>query len=436
MANEKKRILIYLYAYAPFANANTNVMMPIINELKKHYQIDILTRDITNSAPPSEIINDVHVFRHHKKASHGLLYYLTDTSYVGLKKKRKPWKQALVWLLVAAGRFVRIFYQSSEQRLLTKLIADNKYSLVISTCESFLSHYNMLQYKLRHTVCPKWIAYYMDPYAYCALRKDNLEYNASIEAYVYQECDLAIVTPEIYEENKTNKFSPYLYKTIPLPLANLDFSAKHAQSDFIFSDEINCIYCGSLFNITLRDPEYLYRIFTLLDDSIGLTMILYKADQENQELIAKYCQGKKNIHIHYQMPLENSLAVMHKADILINLGNKVSNQTPSKVFDYIATGKPIINLYSLENDTSKRYLKDYPLCLNLHELEEALAENTEAFTAFCKANKGKALEPAALINQYSGYTQETVSGKMLAIVQDLIAGAPLKRTAGTDAAES
>ena len=48
-------------------------------------------------------------------------------------------------------------------------------------------------------------------------------------------------------------------------------------------------------------------------------------------------------------------------------GNKVDNQVPSKIFDYISLGKPIINVYTSEKDPALEYLKQYPLALNISE---------------------------------------------------------------------
>ncbi len=37
--------------------------------------------------------------------------------------------------------------------------------------------------------------------------------------------------------------------------------------------------------------------------------------------------------------------VLADADILVNVGNAVAEVKPSKTFEYISTGKPIVNFY-------------------------------------------------------------------------------------------
>ena len=75
---------------------------------------------------------------------------------------------------------------------------------------------------------------------------------------------------------------------------------------------------------------------------------------------------------------------MEESDILINIGNTIDNQVPSKIFDYISKRKPIINLYKISNCPSLKYLKKYPLALNLEESDKAFAENKEKINCFLK----------------------------------------------------
>ncbi len=56
---------------------------------------------------------------------------------------------------------------------------------------------------------------------------------------------------------------------------------------------------------------------------------------------------------------------MQEADILVNIGNKSSYQLPSKVVEYASTGKPILNIAQIENDSSAAFLETYPNLLNL-----------------------------------------------------------------------
>ena len=56
------------------------------------------------------------------------------------------------------------------------------------------------------------------------------------------------------------------------------------------------------------------------------------------------------------MPAETARTMQAQADVLLNLGNAVDNQLPSKLFDYFAAGKPVLHLCVIENDPALPYL--------------------------------------------------------------------------------
>ena len=53
-------------------------------------------------------------------------------------------------------------------------------------------------------------------------------------------------------------------------------------------------------------------------------------------------------------------------DVLVNIGNHSEAQLASKVVEYMAVGRPILNLVSIARDASVTALADYPAALTLH----------------------------------------------------------------------
>ena len=53
--------------------------------------------------------------------------------------------------------------------------------------------------------------------------------------------------------------------------------------------------------------------------------------------------------------------VIKEADVLINIGNNNKYQEPSKLIEYMYSGKKILNICSIEEDTSAELLKIYPV---------------------------------------------------------------------------
>lgn len=83
-------------------------------------------------------------------------------------------------------------------------------------------------------------------------------------------------------------------------------------------------------------------------------------------------------------------AKIQEADILLNIGNLITTMVPSKIFEYMSYGKPIISSFDIENEPSAHYLKKYPLTLLLDSKVSA-TENSALISDFIKESVGKSV---------------------------------------------
>ena len=92
--------------------------------------------------------------------------------------------------------------------------------------------------------------------------------------------------------------------------------------------------------------------------------------------------GEK-IFFHGSVPRNTALQAMNDADVLVNIGNSNPYQEPSKVIEYASTGKPIINIMSIKDDSSASLLAHYPSLFNVsYESKEQLHEITSQLVQF------------------------------------------------------
>jgi len=77
-----------------------------------------------------------------------------------------------------------------------------------------------------------------------------------------------------------------------------------------------------------------------------------------------YSSLSKSITFHGSVSKEIALMAMHQSDVLINIGNITNYQLPSKIVEYVSVYKPIINIISIFDDSSKIYLNQFPFVLN------------------------------------------------------------------------
>lgn len=133
---------------------------------------------------------------------------------------------------------------------------------------------------------------------------------------------------------------------------------------------LRCVFVGSLYP-GLRTPHYALELFQALNAS-NVELILVGGGWENypDDLTAPYQKTLgSRLTVTGPLPRSEAEAWLEKADILVNLGNGVANQVPSKLFEYFATGKPILHLAKLADDPCLGYLSRWPLSLVLQEDE-------------------------------------------------------------------
>ena len=101
-----------------------------------------------------------------------------------------------------------------------------------------------------------------------------------------------------------------------------------------------CVFCGSLYP-GLREPGFALELFRALGPASGWTLTM--AGGGWQYFAADAAQTKAVLGEQFEqpgpVPAETARAMQAQADVLLNLGNAVDNQLPSKLFDYFCCGQ-------------------------------------------------------------------------------------------------
>ena len=98
------------------------------------------------------------------------------------------------------------------------------------------------------------------------------------------------------------------------------------------------------------------------------------------------------------------------ADFLLNIGNAVSNQLPSKVLEYIAAGKPVINIHKIPDCPAKMLLADWD-ALNLSETEPLEAQRSLLRSFLTAAHASVPYE--TIEQRYRAYTPKAVAERFV-----------------------
>lgn len=176
-------------------------------------------------------------------------------------------------------------------------------------------------------------------------------------------------------------------KILDIPLLTPSYNDE-IETDLLDKSNINLVYVGSI-PCHIRNPKYILEIFKKIKTKncvftiIGTNTcpeIIRKAQTESKD---------KKIVIMKQMPHDDVLRVLNNADVLINIGNNLNSMVPSKIFEYMSIGKPIISTFPIDDEPSIKYLSIYPLSLMIKEDWELLDENVCRVEKFIEEYAGK-----------------------------------------------
>ena len=259
--------------------------------------------------------------------------------------------------------------------------------LIVTVSHPFSSH--CVGYFLRRKFSNlKWIADVGDPFFHSVVPINNLflykRLNFFFEKKVVQSVDNLIVTTHRTKRKYVNDFSAKYVNVIgplisDLTLRNFEYLIKPKKNIRPKGkvSTITIFYIGTLYR-ELRSPISAIQLFEKLSNK-SLRFKLYFVGM-NAKILQNY-KTKKYVQLFLksEIPHSSVFKLIRNADILLNISNSSNFQLPSKVVEYIATGKPIINITNCNNDLSGKFFANYKNTLNVNVSKKI---NTHAFDSF------------------------------------------------------
>lgn len=187
-------------------------------------------------------------------------------------------------------------------------------------------------------------------------------------------------------------------------------------------DKINLLFVGKFYS-EIRHPQYLFDLMEQLRDT---PIILHVVGPLNymgfdQAYIDRYFTNKiPSIRFHGAVLPVEADDILLCADGLVHLGNSIDTAMPSKILDYISSGKPILNICKIHTCPTLPLIERYPLGLTIFEdegLDEAVSERVREF---CMKNKGKQVPYNQIEKLYPECTIEYVGKQFDDTIQDAI----------------
>lgn len=252
-----------------------------------------------------------------------------------------------------------------------KIISRSRPTAVISVSLPFSSHLAALIARIPHRKIP-WIVDVGDPFSFATATPVNNHRlyraaNIRAEAAVLRGSSAVTVTTGATARAYETAFGHPEKITVIPPLLSIP-PEEAGQPTTGVSHPPRLVYIGTL-NRTIRNPDRLLAIFGAMVSG-GLAGEAHLHFYGETGDCAKSFQGlpakvSARVHVHGLVPREAAVEAMRTAAALVNIGNATTLQLPSKLVEYVASARPIINLAAGTNDSSAEFLEGISGVLNL-----------------------------------------------------------------------
>ena len=200
--------------------------------------------------------------------------------------------------------------------------------------------------------------------------------------------------------------NPVLITEHPMVKNNIADDSENSQ---------NIVYVGGL-NRAYRHPKPILEAFKKIEDEKrkGYTYRFYGYGNLDGYL---YQIEKELPNFKYGGSVSSLEAndLLSKAGFVLTIGNKNSALVPSKIFDCISTGNPIIHFYYHETDPYLNYLKDYPYAI----CQKIEAIDVDELVEFIDSHMGLKVDYDIIESNYKIFTPEYVFNQCKDFIEGL-----------------
>lgn len=338
----------------------------------------------------------------------------------GLVRRWVRWLYGQTWRRLYWPDYACAWYFPAVRRV-SALYADRKYDRLVSVSHPFTGHLVGLALKRRHPELP-WLTDVGDPFC---LMKDPAPNNAALyrrlsrrfDRAVLREANVVSVTTAGTRDAYARLFPESADKIhiIP-PLLSLP-AGETANTVTLSNEPLRLVYVGTLYR-RLRSPVPLLSLFerlvVVLPD-VSLELHFFGNVNDSAELFRPYEHrlGSRLV-VHGVVSRERAQQAMQAAHMLVNLGNRSATQLPSKVIEYVAMGKPILNLVTIREDSSVGILASYPAALTLY-VDEAGPPEIDKVARF--VSDPPKIGAGAIRDWLRPYTEQSISRDYLRLLR-------------------
>ena len=228
---------------------------------------------------------------------------------------------------------------------------DLEYDVIISVSLPFSSH--IAGYMINKKIGKPWIMDIGDPFTLKKTAPENNSFlygrlNKFYEKKFYHQASQILFTHEDAMKTHINEFQIQESKVaVGQPISKFQEDLYELSKNYDYgTKDIKFGYFG-IFTQGVRTPDNFLESLRKLKD---YEMHWY-INSDSKSILKKNILDSSKHNYHSQVPRDEALELMTTSfHCLVSVGNLNPNQIPSKVIEYIATGKPVVHFAEIKDD--------------------------------------------------------------------------------------
>lgn len=399
----RKKIVFIVSSYPPSISGGAVVISKICNRLAVDNEVFVIKTDsFALSMLPTEQ-NDVKIYNSNRNSKNIKSLFYRSLRAVITRFNRFINSQLL---LIGELRIDAHLRYTSVYKTVMKINPD----LIVSVSYPFFNH--VILNKLKKINALR-VNLYFDPFY------NNEQYGLKsnkflmrFEERIISSSDFILLPDFILSDYNNGDFNIRKESLIQFQLPLIDDNDRcESPSQTKELEKIDCLYLGTLYE-DIRNPEYMFRLWSVISShKILLTCKGKKMGNFAPDYFKNWEKKlSQKLNLGNEISYEEAKELMQKAKVLVNISNKTINQMPSKIIEYINTGKPIINFYKNSEALDVKLIDKYPLGLNIKEDFENINSNSKIVESFIIENYNKRVNKTTILKSYQEYTIENTIG--------------------------
>ena len=218
--------------------------------------------------------------------------------------------------------------------------------------------------------------------------------------------------------NHFNKwFSKYLTKKISY-LEHPLLVKQNWSSPYLEDGVIRLCFAGSLIR-NVREPGFLLQMLGSAKFKSKVKAEFFVMGNAAYQVKSGNVNSKLEVVNYGEVSKGDADEAVARSNILLNIGERTGRQISSKIFEYMASGKPIIHIAYTPDDSNLKILQKYPLVLCIIKNKDQARHQLRALVDFIEENCRSSIPYDRVANTFPDALPETTCKIFRAVLAEV-----------------